>query len=61
MSRGTLDTATQLSITHTGLSPSLAGFPKTILLSIVDGVYSPTTPEGKPSGLALFPLSLAAT
>lgn len=33
MSRGTLDPARSLSISCTGLSPSLAGFPKTILLS----------------------------
>ena len=41
MSRGTLDTVLPLSISRTGLSPSLAGFPKTILLSIVDQLYGP--------------------
>ena len=33
MSRGTLDTALSSFLSHTGLSPSLAGFPKTIPLS----------------------------
>ncbi len=33
VSRRTLDTAVGLLISCTGLSPSLAGFPKTILLS----------------------------
>ena len=33
MSRGTPDTARCLKISSTGLSPSLAGFPKTVLLS----------------------------
>ena len=33
MSRGTPDTASCLKISSTGLSPSLAGFPKTVLLS----------------------------
>lgn len=32
MSRGTLDTACSLLVSNTGLSPSLAGFPKTVLL-----------------------------
>ena len=34
MSRPTLDTALSFSFSLTGLSPSLAGFPKTILLTI---------------------------
>ena len=34
MSRGTLDPAAPPSLSPTGLSPSLAGFPKTILLGI---------------------------
>lgn len=33
MSRGTLDPACSLPFSDTGLSPSLAGFPKTILLT----------------------------
>ena len=32
MSRGTLDPAGSLPFSHTGLSPSSAGFPKTVLL-----------------------------
>ena len=34
MSRGTLDPARLLAISPTGLSPSLAGFPKTVRLSL---------------------------
>jgi hypothetical protein len=34
VSRGTLDPARSRSFSYTGLSPSLAGFPKTILLTI---------------------------
>ena len=41
MSRGTLDTVLPLPISLTGLSPSMAGFPKTILLSVVDQSYGP--------------------
>ena len=41
MSRSTLDTAMSFPISLTGLSPSLAGFPKTILLSIADQLYGP--------------------
>ena len=35
MSRGTSDTAVSVRISGTGLSPSLAGFPKTVPLSIL--------------------------
>lgn len=41
MSRGTLDTAMSFQILPTGLSPSLAGFPKTILLSVMNQLYGP--------------------
>ena len=41
MSRGTLDTALSLSLSLTGLSPSLAGFPKTILLNSRNHKCSP--------------------
>ena len=41
MSRSTLDTVMSFPISLTGLSPSPAGFPKTILLSIVDQLYGP--------------------
>ena len=36
MSRCTLDTAQSVSLSLTGLSPSLAGFPKTFLLESLD-------------------------
>ena len=41
VSRGTLDTAMCLWISSTGLSPSLACFPKTVPLSVVDRVRGP--------------------
>ena len=41
MSRSTLDTALSLSLSLTGLSPSLAGFPKTILLNSRNHKCSP--------------------
>ena len=41
MSRGTLDTALLTSISLTGLSPSLAGLPRTLLLTIKNHVCSP--------------------
>ena len=50
MSRGTLDPAQSLKLSCTGLSPSLAGFPKTILLgSLVNSAVR--TPECVHSGL----------
>ena len=41
MSRSTLDTAMSLNFSLTGLSPSLAGFPKTILLSSLNQLCGP--------------------
>ena len=41
MSRGTLDTAMSISVSDTGLSPSLDGFPKTILLDLLNQLCSP--------------------
>ena len=41
MSRGTLDTAMSSHLSRTGLSPSLAGFPKTILLDSKNQFRSP--------------------
>ena len=41
MSRGTLDPAMLTCLSLTGLSPSLAGFPKTILLNLSDHFCSP--------------------
>ena len=50
MSRGTLDPAMLARLSCTGLSPSLAGFPKTILLgSLVNPAVR--TPECTHSGL----------
>ena len=41
MSRGTLDPAMLACLSCTGLSPSLAGFPKTILLNLSDQLRGP--------------------
>ena len=41
MSRPTLDTAMSTHLSLTGLSPSLAGFPKTILLNLSDQLRGP--------------------
>ena len=41
MSRGTLDPALLTRLSLTGLSPSLAGFPKTILLDSSNQLYGP--------------------
>ena len=50
VSRGTLDPASLARLSCTGLSPSLAGFPKTILLgSLIDSAVR--TPECTHSGL----------
>ena len=54
MSRGTLDTAMSLPFSGTGLSPSLAGFPKTILLTIQNQLCSPN-PRVHALWFALFP------
>ena len=56
MSRGTLDPAMLARLSCTGLSPSLAGFPKTILLgSLVNSAVR--TPECTHSGLGSFPFA----
>ena len=53
MSRRTLDTARLSHLSLTGLSPSLAGFPNTILLgSIIPSAVR--TPDRTRSGLASF-------
>ena len=54
VSRPTLDTTMSLSFSLTRLSLSLAGFPKTILLTIVNQLCSPN-PEMHASRFALFP------
>ena len=41
MSRGTLDPAMSTRLSLTGLSPSLAGFPKTVPLQLEDQFRSP--------------------
>ena len=53
MSRGTLDPAMLTCLSLTGLSPSLAGFPKTILLKI-EVTSAVLTPECTHSGLGSF-------
>ncbi len=54
VSRGTLDPAACNSIPPTGLSPSPAGFPKTIPLSPYNGVCSPN-PGSLATRFGLFP------
>ena len=56
VSRGTLDPAACNQISRTGLSPSLFGFPKTILLSSYNDVCS-RTPDCTQSGLGSFPFA----
>ena len=41
MSRGTLDPALSVRLSLTGLSPSMAGFPKTILLNSLNHKCGP--------------------
>ena len=41
MSRGTLDPAQSHQLSRTGLSPSLAGFPKTVLLNLLNQLCGP--------------------
>ena len=41
MSRGTLDTAVSVRLSLTGLSPSLAGFPKAVLLAFPNHFRGP--------------------
>ena len=41
MSRGTLDPAQSALFSSTGLSPSLAGFPKTVLLNLLNQLCGP--------------------
>ena len=54
MSRRTLDSACCLPVSHTGLSPSAAGFPKTVLLP--SGMRPAVrTPAAYAAGLPSFP------
>ena len=54
MSRGTLDTAVSFSFSLTGLSPSLAGLPRTVLLTTKNHVCSPN-PDVHAHRFGLFP------
>ena len=54
MSRGTLDTAMSCLILLTGLSPSLASFPKTVLLSFTNQLCGPN-PRVHAPWFGLFP------
>ena len=60
VSRGTLDPVRCLLISVTGLSPSLAGFPKTVPLSS-SSLLTVLNPGMLAHRFGLFPLSLAAT
>ena len=60
MSRGTLDPAAPARLSLTGLSPSLAGLPRAILLALLDCVRGPKPRDARIPVWAL-PISLAAT
>ena len=60
MSRGTLDPALSFVFSLTGLSPSLAGFPKTVLLRLMNQLCGPK-PRGARAPVWALPISLAAT
>ena len=60
MSRPTLDPAMSTRFSLTGLSPSLAGFPKTILLSSLNQFRGPK-PQGARALVWALPVPLAAT
>ena len=54
MSRGTLDTAVSVRLSLTGLSPSLAGFPKAVLLAFPNHFRGPN-PGAHAPRFGLFP------
>ena len=56
MSRGTLDPAVLTRFSLTGLSPSLAGLSRTVLLTLLV-TYAVRTPECTHSGLGSFPFA----
>ena len=60
MSRGTLDPAAPARLSLTGLSPSLAGLPRAILLALPDCVRGPKPRDARIPVWALS-ISLAAT
>ena len=60
MSRGTLDPAGLLTVSDTGLSPSVAGFPKAVLLPFADPTMQ-SEPRHARTPVWALPRSLAAT
>ena len=60
VSRGTLDSAGCLNISPTGLSPPMAGFPKTVRLYLLNTFRGPQPRRITPAVWPL-PISLAAT
>ena len=60
MSRGTLDPARSRLLSYAGLSPSLAGFPKTILLAL-KSLFAVRNPSMHACWFRLPSISLAAT
>ena len=60
MSRSTLDPAWSSHVSHTGLSPSLAGLSSAILLHLMNPLCGPKPRSARTSVWAL-PVSLAAT
>ncbi len=60
MSRSTLDPAPVFSLSLTGLSPSLAGFPNTIVLGSIPFLQS-STPNDRSHSVWPLSISLAAT
>ena len=60
MSRSTLDTVMSTYISPTGLSPPVAGFPKTVRLCSLNQLYSPQ-PRGACTTVWPLSISLAAT
>ena len=54
MSRGTLDTAMSSHLSLTGLSPSVAGLSRTVLLDLMNQLCSPN-PQMHASGFGLIP------
>ena len=61
VSRGTLGLAVLRTVSLTGLSPSLAGFPKTVPLPLVNHLCQPATPAGRTPLVWPPSRSLAAT
>ena len=57
MSRGTLVPPSQRPISSTGLSPSLAEFPKLLRLSFTDTLWRSTTPACMHTGLGSLPFA----